>query len=261
MTTAVSPRRRASPARPLALITLALLGLLGAAPARAQAELRPVAHELYLSRGVFSGPTDGDAWGPRWMMDHPQAEQRLLVAIDRLTRIDAYPFENALGFADPELGDFPFLYVAEVGAMRLDEAEREGLRRYLLNGGFLVVDDFWGTWAWQGFEAQMQRVLPEYRSVDVPLGHPLFHAFFDISEVLQVPNVALAGTGRTHEYDGYVPHVRAIFDDAGRLMVLMNWNTDLGDAWEWADEPSYPLRYSNYAFELGINIVVYAMSH
>ena len=82
----------------------------------------------------------------------------------------------------------------------------------------------------------------------------------DITEVLQVPNVALASGPKTHEYDGVIPHTRGIYDDDGRLMVLINWNTDLGDAWEWADDPSYPLRYSNYAYKMGINIVIYAMS-
>lgn len=124
----------------------------------------------------------------------------------------------------------------------------------------MVVDDFWGSWAWENFEYQMGLVFPDRPIVEVPLDHPVFHAFYDIDEVIQVPNVHQAA-GPTHEYDGKVPHARGIFDDDGRLMVLINWNTDLGDAWEWADNPDYPLRYSTYAFEIGINFVIYGMSH
>jgi len=101
--------------------------------------------------------------------------------------------------------------------------------------------------------------------VELPLEHPVFHVFYNIDSILQVPNLrqgwASRYGGATHEYDGIVPHVRGIFDDDGRLMVLINWNTDLGDAWEWADHPDYPLKFSTYAFEMGINFVIYAMTH
>lgn len=137
----------------------------------------------------------------------------------------------------------------------------EQLRAYLLAGGFLVIDDFWGSWEWDNFDAQMRLVFPDREIVDVPLDHPVFNAFYDIDEVIQVPNVYQGSTGQqTHEYDGYVPRVRGIFDDDGRLMVLVNWNTDLGDAWEWADHPQYPLKFSTYAYEMGINFVIYGMS-
>ena len=97
--------------------------------------------------------------------------------------------------------------------------------------------------------------------MEVPLDHPVFHAFYDIDEVLQIPNVYQASEGLTYEYDGRVPHVRGIFDDEGRLMVIINHNMDLGDAWEWADHPNYPLRFSTFAYEMGINAVVYAMTY
>jgi hypothetical protein len=135
----------------------------------------------------------------------------------------------------------------------------------LLAGGFLVIDDFWGSWAWEQFANQMQRVFPDRAIVEIPLDHPVFNAFYNIDRIIQVPNVrqgwGAPGGGPTHEYDGFVPHVRGIFDDDGRLMVLINWNTDLGDAWEWADDSAYPLKFSTYAFEIGINFVIYAMTH
>ena len=159
------------------------------------------------------------------------------------------------------------IYAVEVGHMDLTPDEVRGLRDYLNAGGLLVVDDFWGTREWDQFEHNMRLVLPGRPIVDVPPGHPLFSTFYDISEIKQVPNVGNArrityfGEGSTSEQDGYVPHVRGILDDRGELMVLINWNTDLGDAWEWAEDPRYPLEYSTYAYEVGSNMIVYGMSH
>ena len=153
------------------------------------------------------------------------------------------------------------MYVLEVGSLSLNEEQAKAVREYLLSGGFMVIDDFWGSWEWENFEEQMNRVFPDRPIVPVATSHPVFHAFYDISEVLQVPNVYQAQGGPTYEGDGKVPHVRGIFDDQQRLMVLINWNTDLGDAWEWADNPNYPLRYSTYAYEMAINFVIYGMSY
>jgi hypothetical protein len=216
-------------------------------------------HEFYFTRAIYSGLSDLDDWGPRWAMDFPDAEQHFVVALQRLTSVDAYNFENAIEIGADALSEYPFVYAVEVGAITLTEDERDSLRRYLLAGGLLVVDDFWGTWAWDHLSAEMKRLFPDQTLRDVPLDHPIFHAFYDIQSLLQVPNIGLAGTGRTHEFDGYVAHAKGIFDEAGRLMVLVNWNTDLGDAWEWADDPRYPLRYSTYAFEMGVNIIIYSL--
>jgi hypothetical protein len=221
----------------------------------------PRRHEFYFTRGIYSGVNDGDDWGPRWAIDYPEADQHFLTALRRLSSVDAYPNENALPLGGTDIREFPFIYIVEAGALNLNEDERQTLHDYLLSGGFLVVDDFWGTWAWKTLVAQMQRVFPNRAFQDVPLDHPLFHAYFDIDKLIQVPNVALAQGNKTHEYDGFVPQARGIFDANGRLMVLVNWNTDLGDAWEWADSSNYPLHYSNYAYQLGINIVIYAMTY
>jgi hypothetical protein len=154
------------------------------------------------------------------------------------------------------------IYAVEVGRMDMTDEEVDGLRGYLDAGGFLIVDDFWGTREWQQFEYNIRRVFPDKPMIELGLDHPLFSAFYDIEEVLQVPNINNgAGGYQTHERDGYVPHVRGIFDDHERLMVVINWNTDLGDAWEWAESPYYPLVYSTFAYEMGANMIVYAMSH
>ncbi|NKC13506.1 MAG: DUF4159 domain-containing protein [Gammaproteobacteria bacterium] len=232
-----------------------------AATSTATAQPAPHAeHEFFFTRAIYSGLSDLDDWGPRWAIDFPQAEQHFLVALQRLTGIDAYALDNAIEISDQALRDYPFVYAVEVGAITLSEGEREALRAYLLAGGFLVIDDFWGTWAWQHLEQALAALLPEFAIREVPLSHPIFHAFYDLDQIMQVPNAAQAGTGKTHEFDGHTPHVRGIFDHSGRLMVLINWNTDLGDAWEWADEPTYPLRYSTFAFEFGVNIVIYSMT-
>jgi hypothetical protein len=197
-----------------------------------------------------------------WSVDFPKADRQFLVGLRRLTNLDAYELENPVRLTDPELGKYPFLYTVEVGYMALTEGEVEGLRRYLRAGGFLVVDDFWGTMEWENFQAQFQRILPGYPIVDIPLTHPIFNCFYDVKEIVQVPNVGQGMQGGpTWESDGYYPEVKGIFDEHGRLMVVVNWNTDLGDAWEWAENPYYPLRFSTYAYQMGVNFIIYAMSH
>jgi hypothetical protein len=114
----------------------------------------------------------------------------------------------------------------------------------------------------------MMRILPNAQIVELPPDHDVFSIFYTIEEVIQVPNIgngeaiALGIPGAvTYQQDGYVPHVRGIFDEDGRLMVIINWNTDLGDAWEWAEQPTYPLEFSTFAFEMGVNMILYAMTH
>lgn len=217
-------------------------------------------HEFYFTRAIYSGARRW--YSDSWSIDYPKADRQFLIGLRRLARIDAYEMENPVRLDDPALRRYPFLYALEVGYMRLTEAEVVGLREYLLAGGFLLIDDFWGTFEWLNFEAEMRRVLPGYAIVDLPLDHPLLSVFYEIEELVQVPNVRQGQMGGpTWEQDGYRPALRGIFDDKGRLMVAINWNTDLGDAWEWAENPYYPLKFSNFAYQLGINSIVYAMSH
>jgi hypothetical protein len=197
-----------------------------------------------------------------WSVDFPKADRQFLIGLRRLTNLDAYELENPVRLTDPELSKYPFLYTVEVGYMALTEAEVEGLGRYLRAGGFLVIDDFWGSLEWENFQSQFHRVLPGYPIVDIPMSHPVFNCFYDVKEIVQVPNVGQGMQGGpTWENDGYYPAVKGIFDERGRLMVVINWNTDLGDAWEWAENPYYPLRFSTYAYQMGVNYIIYAMSH
>jgi hypothetical protein len=220
-------------------------------------------HEFYFTRAIYTGGR-GRRWGGRqsWATDYPKADRQFLVVIKRILGLDAYEYENAVSLSDPEIRRYPFLYALEVGRMALTQGEIHGLRDYLNAGGFLVVDDFWGTREWAVFEYNIRQVLPGRPIVELPLDHELFHTFFEIDAIKQVPNVAQGRYGGpTWEQDGYEPRVLGIFDDDGRLMVVINWNTDLGDAWEWAEDPFYPMEYSNFAYEMGANLIIYAMTH
>jgi Domain of unknown function (DUF4159) len=225
----------------------------------------PGRYTFYWTRAEYTGLSRGGfrrgRGGQSWTTDYPKADQQFLIVLKRLVRLDAYDWENPVSLADPDLRKFPLVYAVEVGHMDMSDAEVEGLRSYLQAGGFLIVDDFWGTREWQVFESNIRRVLPDRPIVELGVDNPVFSAYYKIDEIKQVPNINNAIRGQTSEQDGYVPHFRGIFDDDGRLMVAINWNTDLGDAWEWAEDPRYPLEYSSFACELGANLIVYAMSH
>ena len=221
-------------------------------------------HEFYFTRMAYNGGGGGFRRWRRnsWATDYPKSDRQFLIVLERLTGLDMFLEEHPRLLTDEHLNRFPFLYAVEVGYMSMGPEEASALREFLLRGGFLVVDDFWGTYEWQNFEIEMQKVFPEYPIVDVPLEHEIFHNFYDIDELIQVPNVGNGMNGwATYERDGYEPFVKGIFDEEGRMMVIVNWNTDLGDAWEWAENPYYPLKYSTYAYQMGVNFIIYAMSH
>ena len=221
----------------------------------------PLSHAFAFTRGIYSDFRGRRGRGA-WSIDYPKADRQFLTVLQRLTNLDTFASENALALDDPELRRFPFVYMLEVGSMSLRPEEAAGLRDYLLAGGFAFIDDFWGTREWRNFEQQMRLVLPEHSIVDLPLDHPVFSSLYRIRELVQVPAVDnWRWNRRTHEGDGVVPHARAILDHDGRLMVMINWNTDIGDAWEWAEQPDYPLEFSTFAYQIGANAIVYAMSH
>ncbi len=231
-----------------------------AIPALQQAPLP--AHEFSFTRAVYSDGGFGRRRWAAWATDFPKADRQFLYILDRmLTLLDVNREENPVQLTDPNLRRYPFLYALEVGAMYLSPAEIEALRDYVHAGGFLVIDDFWGTREWANFEYQIRQVFPDRAIEEIPLDHPIFHSFYDIEEILQVPSIGNARYGQYWERDGYVPHVRGIFDDYGDLMVVINWNTDLGDAWEWSESPDYPFDRSSFAYQLAINFIIYAMTH
>jgi hypothetical protein len=197
----------------------------------------------------------------RWLTDWPDAEHHLLRGLQRLTRIDTAGEGQYLSIMDEALFDHPWLYAVEVGSWLLSDAEAARLRDYLLRGGFLVVDDFHGTREWAIFVQSMHRVFPDRAIVDIPIDDPVFHVAYDLNEQVQIPGIQSLYTGLTYEHDGFTPHWRGIYDDEGRLMVVINFNMDLGDAWEHADVPEYSLLYTTRAYKYAINYILYAMTH
>lgn len=216
--------------------------------------------DFTFARLVYSG-----SWSRRggsWATDYPKADRQFLYGLGKLSDFTFIDSDNrALPLTDPDIFEYPFLYAVEVGHMDLNDEEVALLREYLDRGGFLVVDDFHGEYEWQVFYRQIKRVLPEYEPFDLPITHPIFHCYFDIERLYQVPGIQYLYSGSLSEKGGVTPRYMGIEDDKGRLLVVINHNVDLGDAWEWAEVEEYPREFAQLAFELGINYIIYAMTH
>ncbi len=195
-----------------------------------------------------------------WTQDYPKADRALAAAVGRLTHVDARSVEQAVNLDDgDEVYNYPWLYAVQVGEWGLTEAQAHKLRDYCLRGGFFMADDFHGHEEQAYFENTMKMVFPERHIVEIPNDDPIFHTVFDLTDRYQVPGAEHLRTG--HKKDGYVPHWEGIYDDKGRIMVAISLNSDLGDSWEWSDTETYPLKFSDLGLRIGINYVVYAMTH
>ena len=195
-----------------------------------------------------------------WTQDYPRADRAIANAVHRLTRIDARSVEQPVSLDDgDEVYNYPFLYAVQVGEWGLTEAEAHKLRDYLLRGGFFLADDCHGSQEQAYFENTMKTVFPDRPLVDIPSDDPIFHTIFDLNDRIQVPGAEHLATG--HKKDGVVPHWKGIYDDQGRIMVAFILNSDIGDSWEFLDDPRYPVKYTVFGTELGVNYVVYAMTH
>jgi hypothetical protein len=216
-------------------------------------------------RGYGGGYGSGN-----WRTDYPDSDLNFSFRLHQLTSMKVDPEGVILELTSPELFNYPFIYMLEVGQLVFSDEEVKALRKYLLNGGFLMVDDFWGDAAWDNFHYEIKRVFPEREVVDVPLTHPIFHAVFDLKEKPQIPSIDQAIRGRPygitwedHGPGSRTPHYRAIYDEKGRMMVFICHNTDLGDGWEREGEDEWFFHEfsEKKAYPLGINIVFYAMTH
>ncbi|MEK7503011.1 MAG: DUF4159 domain-containing protein [Patescibacteria group bacterium] len=212
-------------------------------------------------RLVYNGRIPG--YIKNWYTDYPTGDQNLIKIIRRFTNADIAPQVRVIPIHSPDLFKHPFIYSAEGGQMVLGETDAANMREYLRRGGFWMIDDFWGTFEWGNFEIEMKKIFPDCEIVDIPLNHPIFHNFFDIEEIVQVPNIGYAYTSNadTFEQEGRVPFIRGIFNEKGNLQVFIAHNTDLMDASEWADDPKYPGKFSTYSYKIFINAIVYSMSH
>ena len=249
----------------LFLATLCLL----IEPAMAQKLNREAAGpeaEFHMARLIYS-PGAGSSRGyyrEMWAIDYPAAEYHITRGIRRLTRIDTADDSIHLRLTDDRIFDYPWLFVQQVGTWTLSDREIARLREYLQRGGFLLVDDFHGNYEWVIFTNIIRRVFPDRPIVDLLEGDEILHVFYDLDQRTQIP-------GRRHLYRTMSGEIsaqlagpatwRGIYDDEGRLMVAINFNMDMGDAWEHADDPVYPEPMTALAYRFGINYLIYSMTH
>ena len=222
-------------------------------------------------RVYYRTAANGD--GGDWQVDFPRADSNLMTRLSELTKTpisrlpDGEPNHVIIRLSQPELFKCPFIMMTEVGNIYLDEAEAKNLREYLLKGGFLWADDFWGEYAWQVWDNQFRKVLPTgpYPYVDLPMNHPIFTQFFTILKFPQIPSIGYwrsSGGGTSERADSRVPHARAVLDDHGRIMVLISHNTDFGDSFEEeATDRQYFIHFSVDGYAFGINALLYDLSH
>ena len=213
-------------------------------------------------RGWALGVGGGD-WlrgGTAWTVDYPDGDRTFARVLERLTMIDVRAIEQPVNLDDDiDAYYWPFLISGLVGAWDLTDAQAAKLREYLLRGGFLLCDSFYGSNEWEGFVQSMVRVFPDRPIVELPSDHPIFHAVYDLSDRPQIPTWQHLPLG--YRGDGAVPHWRAVLDDDGRVMVMISFNNDIADGWQRADEPRYPHEAANAALRLGVNFAVYALTH
>lgn len=208
----------------------------------------------------------GMGWGDwrhgrtSWTNDYPRADRHFVSAVRRLTRVNVRSVEQPVNLDDgDDVFNWPFLY-EEGGAMALTQSQIAKLHDYLERGGFLVLDDSWGSRQSQLLDEELQKILPGHEVGEIVNSDPVFHTVFDLDNRGPIPGQWSLG-GRPYLNDGYEPHWRGVYDDRGRLAVAIWLNVDTGDSWEWADDPRYPERYSALGIRIGVNHIVYAMTH
>ena len=209
-----------------------------------------------LGSGRFGRRGFGRGQGPPWSHDYPRAERNFMKILDEITTIAPYtgPVGGViLDIGSPDIMKFPVSYMAEAGYWTQTDEEAANLRAYLVKGGFIIFDDFRGG-DWANFEAQMKRVLPDVRMVELDISHPIFHSFFDVATL---DFVQFYGRGEK-------PYFMAAYEDndpSKRLLFIANYNNDVGEYWEFSDTGWTPIDLSNEAYKLGVNYVVYALTH
>ena len=215
-----------------------------------------------------------DGAGGSWRTDYPRADINFSIRFSELTKanvsFDAQREPNHLlvNLGGPELFSCPVAIMSAPGAAAIDEREAENLRTYLLKGGFLWVDDYWGSYQWDHWVGQIRKVFPanDFPIFDIPPDHPIFRTQFEVRDIPQIPNIGfyMRSGGRTSEQgsDSTEPHLRAIADTKGRIVILMTHNTDIGDSWEReGDDPGYFMAFGPKGYALGIDAFLYALTH
>jgi Domain of unknown function (DUF4159) len=217
-----------------------------------------------MGSGGYGGYGGFGRGGGVWSRDYPKADRQFLIALNRLTRINGRSTEQVVSLDNDDIFNYPFVYAVMVHTWTFNDEEAKRMREYLEKGGFLMVDDFHGTADWENFMNGMRQVFPDAQRwpvEDLTDKDEIFHVLYDMDDRFQVPGEQYVNTGRTYEKDGYVAKWRGIRDDKGRLVVAICHNMHLGDAWEWADDPAYPEQFASMAFRVGLNYVMYSMTH
>jgi hypothetical protein len=212
-------------------------------------------------RFMYGRWADWREGGTSWTQDYPRADRHFASALRRLSRVHARSVEQPVNLDDgDDVFNYPWMNAGEMGDWRLTAQQAAALREYLLRGGFLMLDDFWGPQEWARFEETMERVFPDRPIVEIDDADAIFHVVYDLDDRYQILGQwALSGYNRRAE--GTTAHWRGIFDDKGRVMVAMSFNSDIGDSWEWADDERYPEKFSALGIRIGVNYVVYSMTH
>ena len=205
----------------------------------------------------------GGMWAMRgaWTVDYPKADRQFLQGVRRLTRLNTRSMEHVVDLISDDIYNYPFTYAVEVGHWNLPDDQAKKLREYIDRGGFLMTDDFHGTYEWDIFTTSLNKGFGDRPITDIEDADPIFHVVFDLSDRMQIPGIVNYPFQQTHEYDGFEPKWRAIRDDKGRIVMGICHNMDQGDAWEWADNPRYPEKFAGQAYRTGINYIIYAMTH
>ncbi|MGE5243370.1 MAG: DUF4159 domain-containing protein [Betaproteobacteria bacterium] len=206
--------------------------------------------------------TAQEFYGEPWYIDAPAAEQNLSRRVKTATSIHVED-PIVMGLDDPGLFTHPWIYFVEVGNLALTASDAATLREFMLRGGTVTFDDFHGPIEWAHAAREMKKVFPDRPIVDIPKDHPVFSCFYKLDGFPQVAGLGSFLAGRSWEKGGFVAHLRTIFDDNGRPMMFINWNTDMGDGWEWSNVEDYPgyLKYTDLAYRMEINEIVYALTH
>jgi hypothetical protein len=201
-------------------------------------------------------------WSDPWAVDGPAAEQNLSRRLRSVTALQVNE-PIVLTLDDPDLWTHPWIYFVEPGNLALSEAEAATLREFLLRGGTATFDDFHGPYEWAHFEREVKKVFPDRRIVELAPPHPIYSCFYDVDAYPQIPGLGSFMQGRTWEKGGFDASLRAVLDDRGRPMMLINWNTDMGDGWEWSNAEEYPgyIRHTAEAYRMMINEIVYTLTH
>ncbi|MBL8212318.1 MAG: DUF4159 domain-containing protein [Bryobacterales bacterium] len=216
--------------------------------------------EFALGRLRYRSPMDRRRGYSRWGIDANKGDRIFIGLVKRLTRIDVQPIETIIDVTDDNMFNHPWMFAVSVGDWQLSHADAARLRQYFDRGGFLMVDDFHNDYEWANFMQGMRMIDPGVQVDELDPSDSAFHTVYDLKERVRVPGANVVHDGMV-ERGGTTPHWRAIRDSKGRIMVAITFNQDIGDGWEFADEPDYPEQYSAMAIRLGVSYVVYAMTH